>query len=102
MPQWMALPPGHTPTDVSVTLNLYSTPVGNDAKVILKDRNGKKVTAVKGRMKGCPFKGYPSYDALAVSGTTEIVEFRRMEPIFYVNDDPAVRRKVLSCKASDP
>jgi len=40
--------------------------------------------------------GYPSYGAWTVRGITEIIEHRRMEPIFYITDDPEVRAKVLS------
>ena len=30
----------------------------------------------------------------AANGTTEIIEHRRMEPVFYITDDPEVRRKL--------
>jgi hypothetical protein len=35
---------------------------------------------------------YPSDEALSANGITEIVEHRRMEPTFYISDDPAVRK----------
>ena len=34
--------------------------------------------------------GYPVYEIIAVGGKTEIIEHRKMEPVFYVTDDPAV------------
>jgi hypothetical protein len=37
---------------------------------------------------------YPSYEALTARGLVEIVEHRKMEPIFYVNDDPEVRKRL--------
>lgn len=100
LPKWEALPPGLTRADVSVTLNYYTPlPGANDAKFILKVREGKKLAEVKGKVK-CqyPYSGmsYPGYDAVVVNGTTEILEFRRMEPIFYVNDDPAIRKEILA------
>jgi hypothetical protein len=95
-PRWMALPPGLTRADVSVTLNYYSTLRGGDAKFILRDRRGKKLAEVKGKEKNCPFTGYPAYTAVVVNGTAEIIEHRKMEPIFYVNDDPALRKKFLA------
>jgi len=72
-------------------LNYYAR-LGDDTKVILKDRKGKKLAAMKGKTK-CqhPFSGYPSYVVVVVNGKTEIIEHRKMEPIFYINDDPAVR-----------
>jgi hypothetical protein len=99
----MALPPGLARTDVSVTLNLYTPLVGDDAKFIFKDESGKKLAEVKGKVKNCPFTGYPAYDAVVANGTTEIIEFRKMEPIFYVNDDPAVRTELLAgCRVPHP
>lgn len=101
LPKWEALPAGLTRADVSVTLNYYTTPLpgANDAKFILKDREGKELAAVKGKVK-CQYPystwSYPGYEAVAVNGTTEILEFRRMEPIFYVNDDPAIRKEILA------
>jgi hypothetical protein len=37
---------------------------------------------------------YPHYMVMHVNGTFEILEFRRMEPIFYVTDDPELRAAV--------
>jgi hypothetical protein len=34
--------------------------------------------------------GYPSYEAITVNGVADIVEHRRMEPLFYMTDDPNV------------
>jgi hypothetical protein len=101
LPKWEALPPGFTRADVSVTLNRYTTPLpgANDAEFILKNGKGRKLTELKGKVK-CqyPYSGfsYPFYEAVVVNGTTEILEFRKMEPIFYVNDDPAIRKEILT------
>ncbi len=35
-------------------------------------------------------EGYPSYEIITVKGVTEVIEHRKMEPIFYLTDDPAV------------
>jgi hypothetical protein len=98
LPRWIALPPGLTRKDVSVTLNYYSTlsTLADDAKFILRDKKGKKLTEVKGKVKHHPWTGYPAYTAVVVNGTAEIIEHRKMEPIFYVNDDPAIRKKFLA------
>jgi hypothetical protein len=91
----MVLPPGLTREDVTVTMNYYTPP---RARFILKDRKGKKLAQVTGKLKNqAPWsESYPHYKAVVVNGTTEIIEHRKMEPIFYVNDDPAVRERVLS------
>jgi hypothetical protein len=107
LPRWMTLPPGLTRTDLSVTLNYYTNPLGSDAKFILKDRKGKELAKINGKVKNLhPLQlknppqgfdpGYPSYEVVVVNGTTEIMEHRKMEPIFYVTDDPAVRKELLA------
>ncbi len=40
--------------------------------------------------------GYPAYELITVNGTTEVIEHRKMEPIFYISDDPAVRKEYLA------
>ena len=100
LPEWEAVPPGLTRADVSVTLNYYTSPLpgANDAEFILKNRKGKKLAEVQGKVK-CQYPysrwSYPGYEAVVVNGTTEILEFRRMEPTFYVNDDPVIRKEIL-------
>lgn len=100
LPGWESLPTGLTRADVSVTLNYYTAlPGSDDAIFILKNMKGKKLSEAAGRLE-CqyPYSGsqYPAYNAVVVNGTTEILEFRRMEPIFYVNDDPAIRKEILA------
>jgi hypothetical protein len=101
LPGWEALPPGLTRADVSVTLNYYTTLLlgANDAKFILKNGKGRTLAELKGKAK-CQYpnsgSSYPRYDAVVVNGTTEILEFKRMEPIFYVNDDAAIRKEILA------
>lgn len=107
LPSWIALPPGLTRTDVSVPLNYYTKPFGDDAKFILKDRKGKKLAEINGKVKNLyPLHlknppqgfdpGYPAYEVVVVNGITEIMEHRKPEPIFYVTDDPAVRKEILA------
>jgi len=88
-------------------LNYYSAPLGGTAEFILKDRKGKKLEVVNGKVRNLyPLHlmnppqgfdaGYPAYEVVIAKGTTEIMEHRKMEPIFYVVDDPAVRREILA------
>ena len=97
LPRSVTPPPGLTRTDVSVTLNYYTTPLGDDMKFILKDKKGKKLAKIKGKAKCLyPLSGYPAYEVVVVNGITEIIEHRKMEPTFYVTDDPAVRKELLA------
>jgi hypothetical protein len=38
--------------------------------------------------------GYPSYELITVNGIIEIIEHRKMEPVFYITDDPAVWKEL--------
>ena len=37
---------------------------------------------------------YPGFVLVKVNGVSEIIEHRKMEPIFYVSDDASIRNKV--------
>lgn len=91
LPNWFTLPPGLTRADVSVTLNYYTV---RGPKLILKDKTGKKLAEINGKERSY-FSGYPAYIVITANGRTEIIEHKKMEPIFYISDDPAVRKKLL-------
>jgi hypothetical protein len=38
--------------------------------------------------------GYPAYEVITVNGMTDIIEHRKMEPMFYMTDDPAVWKEL--------
>lgn len=104
LPKWFAIPPGLVRTDISVTMNYYVTPSGRTATFVLQDTKNKVLKKVKGKL-ACdqPFQlenptkgsalGYPSYERITVDGKTEMIEHRRMEPIFYVSDDMAILKE---------
>jgi hypothetical protein len=74
---------------------------------MLRDKNERIIKKETGKMR-CkePFQlknppqgfpsGYPSYEAIIVNGIVEIIEHRKMEPIFYVTDDTAVWKQYES------
>jgi len=105
LPKWITLPPGYTRADVSITMNYYVKPWGRTATFILRDRNGKTLAKVGGKERGLEPNylkhpppgfppGYPSYEVITVRNMTEIIEHRKEEPIFYITDDPAVRKEL--------
>ncbi len=105
LPKGITLPPGLTRADVSITMSYYVKPWGRSATFILRDTKGQIRTKVHGKLKGLePLQlkhpppafppGYPSYEVITVNGITEIVEHRKMEPIFYITDDPAVWKEL--------
>lgn len=101
LPKWVTLPPGLTRADVSLTMDYYVKPWGRSAQFVLRDKNGQILKKEDGRMI-CkePFQlrnrsqdsspDYPAYEAVTVSGITDIIEHKKMEPIFYVTGNPAV------------
>jgi hypothetical protein len=106
LPKWVTLPPELTRANVSLTLNYYDVP-WRRTQFILRDKNGHILKKENGKMRcRAPFElenppqgfpsGYPAYEAITVHGITEIIEHRKMEPIFYVTDDPAVWKQYES------
>jgi hypothetical protein len=100
LPRWFSLPPGHSRSDVSITLNYYSNLWGKDATFILYDGKGHVLGRIDGKeknseplhLKSSP-TGYPLFEVITANGITEIIEHKRMEPIFYITDDPSVWRE---------
>ena len=107
LPKWVTLQPGLARADVSLTMNYYVMLWGSSAQFILRDKNGQTMKKENGRMRcGAPFElenppqgfpsGYPAYEAITVHGITEIIEHKKVEPIFYVTDDPDVWKQYKS------
>jgi hypothetical protein len=87
-------------------MNYYIWPWGRSTTFVLRDKKGQILSKVSGHEKGLeplhlknPPKrfppGYPAFEVITVNGVTEIIEHKKMEPIFYINDDPAVRKELL-------
>jgi hypothetical protein len=106
LPKWVTLPPELTRANASLTMNYYAVP-WSTAQFILRDKNGHILKKENGKMRcRVPFElenppqgfpsGYPIYEAISVNGIREIIEHRKMEPIFYVTDDTAVWKQYES------
>jgi hypothetical protein len=107
LPKWVALPPGLTRTNVSLTMSYYVMPWGRSARFILRDKTDQMMKKENGKMR-CKESfqvknsseefpsDYPSYEAITVNGITEIIEHKKMEPIFYVTDDAVVWKQYES------
>jgi hypothetical protein len=111
LPKWISLPPGLTRSDVSITMSYYNVPWGGRAVFLLQNAKGKTLEKVYGKDKcrypfypkhplpGFP-PGYPAYQEVTVNDTAELIEHRKMEPVFYITDDPAVWKeyRVTGCR----
>jgi hypothetical protein len=106
LPKWVTLPSGLTRTNISVAMNYYSFP-WSYASFTLQNTKGQVIQKANGKTKcGAGFQlkdppqgfpsGYPAYVPITVHGITEIIEHKKMEPIFYVTDDPAVWKQYES------
>jgi hypothetical protein len=105
-PKWVTLPPELTRANASLTMNYRIAP-WRSAQFILRDNNGHILKKENGKMRcRAPFElenpplgfpsGYPAYEAITVNGITEIIEHKKMEPMFYVTDDTAVWKQYES------
>jgi hypothetical protein len=104
LPRWLSLPSGVARGDVSVTMSYLSYPWGSRAGYLMKDNAMHALQRTEGST-GCgqfslrdPFRdgtplGYPSYTAVTVGGVTEIMEHKKMEPLFSITDDPVVWKR---------
>ena len=94
-----------------MTMSYYIKPFGQDAHLVLNDRAGRVLAEIDGKvMCSQPFQlknparrsapAYPVYQAISVKGITDIVEHKKMEPLFYLTDDPAVWRRYMAIGCS--
>lgn len=105
LPKWFDIPDGADRSNFSVTMDLYST-FGGAEDVFKLYKKGdffyiQKYTItsdeqpdilsvqLKNPPKGYP-KGYPRYKVVKINDITDIIELRKMEPFFYMTDDPAI------------
>jgi len=107
LPKWFAVPENMTRDELSVTMDLYITSTGNGTKSVftLYRKGGvlplKQVTGYRryppaydpAKQPPGVSTRYPVYAIVTVDGTTEIIEHRRMEPVFYVVDDDKIWRE---------
>jgi hypothetical protein len=104
LPRWFTIPPRLSRSDVAVTMSYYIGQNGRTATFVLRNmRTGNKIAKIDGTQKGLEplnLEGvkardiYPSYEIITAGKTTEVIEHRKMEPIFYVTDDPSVLSKL--------
>jgi hypothetical protein len=104
LPRWFVLREGTNRSDYSVRMDYWIGPVGRTATFTLR-WGGVTLDSVVATLKDnephtlgpTPATGpipYPNYEILTANGITEVVEHRRMEPIFYIVDDLEVKRQL--------
>ena len=98
LPAWFEVPSGANRAQLSVKMDYYVRSSGREAIFTLLDSRGREVDTRHARLRGLepltPRGTYPVFEIASVNNTVELIEHRRMEPIFYINDDPTVRAKL--------
>ncbi len=112
LPRWFTLPKGLSRADVTVTMYCYNGSLGRSSTFWLLDKNGNTLAKVETVTQGLephyfgnakrnayggfdkPEESYPAYEIETANGITDVTEFRRMEPVFYITDDSAVLAKL--------
>ena len=101
-------------TDVTVTL-AYSTPTPGFSNAVLEMRDSTgAISTVKGtacwhpamaakknRHGGFDSDVYPRYRYVLADGIIEVIEHRRLEPVFRVSDDPLLRKGAFEASSCD-
>lgn len=105
-PKWLEVPKDLSRNELSLTMEQYSIFSGmkyvfkfkkkgnllNIEKIVVYDHQ-RKILESDSRPLGF-YKGYPAYEAITVKGVVDIVEYRAMEPVFYMTDDPEIWKEL--------
>lgn len=102
IPIWFTLPAGMSRNDVTVSMDSWLGPLGRTATFTLLDKTGERLDRVTGDKAGhepinlsiSEYPSNPSFEFVTVGGVAEVIEHRRMGPIFHINRDPKVRAQV--------
>ena len=102
LPKWFNEPNGLPRSEYRVTMDyltngdavfkLFKSEGDSHIKTVTGTTQGDRPRKLKITPSGFP-KNYPLYEIITVNGITEIIEHRKMEPMFYVVDDPLIYRK---------
>jgi len=110
LPIWFTLPPGVKRSDVAVTSDYWGGFSSRRTATLTMRKRGLlgsivAMDSIVAEMVGhepqtIPPHGptgpvpYPRYEVLAGRGLIDVFKHKKMEPIFYVNDDPEVRKQL--------
>ena len=105
LPRWFQLPPGRSRQDVRVEMRYYTGLTELTVSFTMRGTDGSLIAERDGRRRDTqpltipPTQNgplnYPNYAVVTVDGSTEIIEHRTRDNMFFVSDDPAVRAALL-------
>ena len=105
LPKWFASA-GIARASSELTMDYYVSLTGPPAATFtLRDFKGRHIASVIGQPRGNEPETlephgttgpipYPMYEVITADRITEVIEYRRQDPFFYITDDPEVRRKL--------
>lgn len=110
LPAWF-LPAPAPRNHLSVTLSYYSGISGRRARLELWNEKRDRIRQVDLVLRGrAPLslapgsatgeRALPTYEVATAHGIAEILVHKAREPVFYINDDPVVREKIM--RAAQP
>jgi hypothetical protein len=105
LPRWFAAESNLARSEVVLKMTYYTSPLGSTARFVLTNRDGRRLSEVEGRIRdgqpltlgqdsGAGALPYPNYAVVTIDGITEVIEHRRMESVFYITDDAALREQL--------
>ena len=97
LPSWYSLPANTSRSDIAVQMSYYVKRSGRTSVFTITNSQTNKTKKYHGTSRGLePIHlkqsptGYPLYEVITVDGITEVIEHRKMEPIFYIVDNPVI------------
>ena len=105
-PKWFNIPQGYERKDLSVRIYYYAQPFGEtnfrtvligpppENRILQKKFGTSEWHPVTKAKIDAGLDHYPSYHIVRVDGMAELVEHRKMEPIFYISDDAELKKAI--------
>ncbi len=92
LPRWMQRPSGYQRADVTVRIAFYTPPVDVENVVAeMFHSHGKRLDRQTGRFfqfpGDTPVGRFPRWSIVVINGVMEVLEFRRLDSLYYVTDD---------------
>jgi len=105
LPVWFKVPDGMNRQDLDVVLTYYTTGPADITLVNIREGRSKSLKTVKGEnhhhpeywawaQQDWPKRSHPSFVVINVDGVLEIIEHKKMEPLFYISNEAAVQRTI--------
>ncbi len=113
LPVWVdPLPEGYERNDVEIILQYWTPYFDVDNTVLMVKSKGSTLVKKTGRSKepadwsewahqDWPKRLYPAYSYLTIDGITEVVEHRKLEPIFYISGEQAIEETMQGADGKD-